>query len=105
VAHPHSLRDDERWRESAACRNFAAERFFPQGASGLAVEVIQAAKAVCRSCPVSGPCLQFAMETDQEAGIWGGTEEDERRRLRRAGRAAGRAARAGRATGAPAVPR
>ncbi len=28
-------------------------------------------------------CLAFALETDQEDGIWGGKDETERRRLRR----------------------
>jgi WhiB family redox-sensing transcriptional regulator len=28
-------------------------------------------------------CLDFAMETNQDTGIWGGLSEDERRNLRR----------------------
>ena len=58
--------------------------FFPVGNTGPAVEEIQAAKAVCQGCQVQDACLQFALETNQEAGIWGGSTEDERRRLRRA---------------------
>ena len=54
-----------------------------RGAS-LAVEQIEAAKAVCEECPVKERCLQFALETNQDSGIWGGTSEEERRRLRRA---------------------
>ena len=50
----------------------------------MAVEQIEAAKAVCDQCPVKAPCLQFALETNQDSGIWGGTSEEERRRLRRA---------------------
>jgi WhiB family redox-sensing transcriptional regulator len=67
----------------AACRDTAPDLFFPVGSTGLAVEQIDAAKAVCDQCPVKGPCLQFALETNQDSGIWGGTAEDERRRLRR----------------------
>ena len=29
-------------------------------------------------------CLQFALVTNQDSGIWGGTSEEERRKLRRA---------------------
>lgn len=82
--------DNEGWRNQAACRYVEAELFFPAGSAGPAVDHIQAAKAVCRSCPVQDPCLQFALETNQEAGIWGGKDEDERHRLRRVWRADGR---------------
>jgi WhiB family redox-sensing transcriptional regulator len=30
------------------------------------------------------PCLEFALATNQEAGIWGATSEEERRKLRKA---------------------
>ena len=33
---------------------------------------------------MSEPCLEFALATNQEAGVWGGTTEDERRALRKA---------------------
>ena len=33
--------------------------------------------------PRRGPCLEFALATNQEAGVWGGHTEDERRRLRK----------------------
>jgi WhiB family redox-sensing transcriptional regulator len=62
----------------------APELFFPTGLAGVAVEEIDSAKAVCQACPVQDACLLFAFETKQEDGIWGGTTEDERRRLRRA---------------------
>ena len=39
-------------------------------------------------------CLEFAIETNQDCGIWGGTSEDERRDIRRKMDAARRAARA-----------
>ena len=78
--------DNEHWREQAACRYTDANLFFPTGSTGAAVDQIKAAKNVCGSCPVADACLQFALETNQEAGIWGGTDEDERRRLRKAWR-------------------
>ncbi len=71
------------WRRSAACRGCDVELFFPVGTTGPAVDQIDAAKAVCRHCPVRVDCLDFALVTNQEAGVWGGATEDERRRLRR----------------------
>ena len=44
---------------------------------------IEMAKAICRQCDVQAACLEFALATNQEAGVWGGTSEDERRRLRK----------------------
>lgn len=69
------------WRRRAACRLMPADMFFPVGTSGMAIEEVLAAKAVCSGCEVSGPCLDFALETRQEFGVWGGTDEDERRDL------------------------
>jgi len=74
------------WRRHAACRLMPAEMFFPVGTSGMAVEDLAAAKAVCGQCEVNAACLDYAVETRQEFGIWGGTDEDERRNLVRRGR-------------------
>lgn len=71
------------WRESAACRGHDPEIFFPIGKTGPALAQVQRAKAICSHCPVRPCCLVFALETDQEYGIWGGCDEDERRVLRR----------------------
>jgi WhiB family transcriptional regulator, redox-sensing transcriptional regulator len=58
-----------------------AEMFFPVGTSGMAIEEVASAKQVCGGCEVSGPCLEFALETRQEFGVWGGRDEDERREM------------------------
>ncbi|TLQ42328.1 WhiB family transcriptional regulator [Streptomyces marianii] len=36
-----------------------------------------------RRCPVIEQCLQWALESGQESGVWGGLSEDERRALKR----------------------
>jgi WhiB family redox-sensing transcriptional regulator len=71
------------WRLRAACRDSSPELFFPVGATGFALEQIEAAKLVCARCPVRVECLEFALETNQEAGVWGGLAEDERRAVRK----------------------
>ena len=79
--------DFDDWRDSAACRDTDPDLFFPVGVTGPAVEQIAAAKAVCSTCAVQARCLEFAIATNQEYGVWGGTSEEERRVLRRAWRA------------------
>ena len=76
--------DAEDWRERASCRDTDPDLFFPVGTTGPALEQIEAAKAVCRACDAQAPCLEFALATNQESGVWGGTAEEERRKLRKA---------------------
>ena len=75
------------WRDEAACRDLDANLFFPAGETGPAAIQIEQAKAICRGCPVQRQCLDFALATHQDYGIWGGLTEDERRMIRRAWRA------------------
>ena len=76
--------DVEDWRSMSACRDTDPDLFFPVGTTGLALEQIEAAKAVCRTCEVQSACLEFALATNQESGVWGATSEEERRKLRKA---------------------
>lgn len=73
------------WRHRAACRDEDPELFFPIGTTGPALRQIEEAKAVCRRCLVVDDCLSWSLETSQEAGVWGGLSEDERRVLVRRG--------------------
>lgn len=71
------------WRSEAACRDTDPDLFFPVGTTGPAIEQIESAKAVCRQCCAQSECLEYALATNQDSGIWGGTAEEERRRLRK----------------------
>ena len=71
------------WRHRAVCREEDPELFFPIGTTGPALLRSEEAKAVCRRCPVMEQCLQWALETGQDAGVWGGMSEDERRAMKR----------------------
>lgn len=75
--------DVDDWRDTASCRDTDPDLFFPVGTTGPAIEQIEEAKRVCRSCAAHEACLEFALATNQESGIWGGTSEDERRKLRK----------------------
>jgi WhiB family redox-sensing transcriptional regulator len=71
------------WRNRAACLDEDPELFFPIGNTGPALLQIEEAKAVCRRCEVTETCLKWAIESGQDAGVWGGLSEDERRALKR----------------------
>ena len=73
------------WRHAALCRDEDPELFFPIGTTGPATTQVEMAKVVCQRCPSIEPCLSWALETGQDAGVWGGTSEDERRALKRSG--------------------
>ena len=71
------------WRDRAACLDEDPELFFPIGNTGPAILQIEEAKAVCRRCTVVDVCLKWAIESGQDAGVWGGLTELERRELKR----------------------
>jgi WhiB family redox-sensing transcriptional regulator len=66
------------WTADAACRGADTALFFPEYGGSAAP-----AKAICAECPVRLQCLEFAIDQHFNAGIWGGSTRDERRRLRR----------------------
>lgn len=80
------------WRQDRACADMDPNLFFPIGLMGDAIDQTNLAKSICAQCPVRGQCLEFALRTHQDYGIWGGRTEDERRVMRRNRRAAARRA-------------
>ena len=83
TAESYDVVDNARWREFAACRDTSPDLFFPVGTTGPAIEQIAQAKTVCRTCEAQSACLEFALATNQDSGVWGGTSEEERRKLRK----------------------
>lgn len=80
--------DTSTWRARAACRGADTNLFFPERGESTA-----AAKAVCAGCPVASECLDYALDTLEHHGIWGGLSERERRKVRRQRAAARRVSR------------
>lgn len=69
------------WRHRAHCRDQDPELFFPAGTNDAIAQQVEQAKAVCAACPVREACLRWAIESSQDAGVWGGLTERERRSL------------------------
>lgn len=78
-----SERPPSGWRGKAACLDEDPELFFPIGITKPALDQTDRAKTVCARCSVRLQCLQWALATGQDVGVWGGLSEDERRAMRR----------------------
>lgn len=75
------------WQDKAACIGHPLHLFFPDKPDGR--KAVDAARAICATCPVQAECLNYVMNGTggwQEFGVWAGTSPEERRILRRGGR-------------------
>lgn len=70
------------WILDAACAQTDPEAFYPVNGEGRGQLL---AKKVCASCEVREVCLQYALDVDEEHGIWGGLTPVERQRLKKKG--------------------
>jgi WhiB family redox-sensing transcriptional regulator len=75
-------RPGDAWQDKAACRGPQSVVFFPPHHVERKDERLsreRRAKAICASCPVREPCLEYALMIREPHGIWGGLNETERR--------------------------
>lgn len=72
------LGDSPEWQEHALCSQTDPEAFFPEKGGST-----KAAKRICSRCDVKAECLDYALDHDERAGIWGGLSERERSKLKR----------------------
>ena len=84
-----ALREIKDWESHAACSKtkdpdlwFVVEEDRPSALRDVQEE---AAKKVCKMCPVSGNCLDRAMENKEKHGVWGGLTVSERKAAYRGG--------------------
>jgi WhiB family redox-sensing transcriptional regulator len=71
------------WAKDAACAapDLDPDWWFPSSQDALH-DTTRIAMAICGTCPVQQPCLEHALRTNEQHGIWGGKSERARRRLR-----------------------
>jgi WhiB family redox-sensing transcriptional regulator len=72
------------WHDEAICKG-ATKVFYPDANADKreSVRNINRAKKICAGCPVRVECLEYAIENGEDKGVWGGTSERERRRMRK----------------------
>ncbi|MBR13040.1 MAG: WhiB family transcriptional regulator [Acidimicrobiaceae bacterium] len=76
--------DFREWQAKAACRGPQAAAFYPPASGERRDEKRlreREAKEICAHCAVAGRCLEMALASREAYGIWGGTNESERRVL------------------------
>ena len=73
---------DRSWQPVALCRGNHSHLFFPPTTSERKDERERRelrANSICQVCPVQSSCLDYALESTEQYGIWGGYTETERR--------------------------
>ncbi|WP_330220077.1 WhiB family transcriptional regulator [Mycolicibacterium peregrinum] len=67
------------WQLHGLCRDHPAEVFFPEELRGRPLRRREdAAKAICRACPVLDRCRSHALSAPEPYGIWGAMTARER---------------------------
>lgn len=68
----------DQWQERAACFGVDPDIFFP-----ITEEEAGHALSFCSGCRIREECLAWALKNGERYGVWGGTTEQQRRRLQR----------------------
>lgn len=69
------------WQRRGSCLSYPVDLFFPDDRSRKAVRRQEnAAKIICRQCPVLEQCRDHALRTPEHHGIWGAMTAAERAR-------------------------
>lgn len=71
----------EAWMDNAACAEVGTDLFFPTKEDRASSKL---ARTICASCPVATQCLDYAVRTGINHGIFGGVTESARAKTRRA---------------------
>ncbi|MDY5585627.1 MAG: WhiB family transcriptional regulator [Arcanobacterium sp.] len=70
--------DDLAWMEDALCAQTDPDIFYPEKGGSTAP-----ATSICEGCSVRSECLEYAITNDIRHGIWGGTSDNDRKRISR----------------------
>jgi hypothetical protein len=96
---------DADWRDLAECKGMDVRLFFPEAlldymvpmSEGKPTRILgltsrfhqdlskafeEEAKHICLSCNVRSECLEWALDTNQLWGIWGGIDAADRKRIK-----------------------
>lgn len=76
---PALVEETPEWMRFGTCRveRIPTAVFYPSTGDDTYLPI-----SICERCPVRKACLELALDTNEDQGIWGGKSERERRRLR-----------------------
>jgi WhiB family redox-sensing transcriptional regulator len=72
------------WQRHARCAEEGLEKYFGSDSDirpTMSTRQVREAQDTCKTCPVLGQCLAWALENKEEYGVWGGTSGRTRRRI------------------------
>ncbi len=72
---------NEQWRQYSACQGHPTWWWYRRPGGRLAGPHLDALR-ICEACPVRTACLEHALATPEEIGLWGGIPEKQRHRMR-----------------------
>lgn len=78
LGYGKSARSDRSWMEDALCAQTDPDIFYPEKGGSTTP-----ATSVCNNCTVRAECLEYAVANDIRHGIWGGTSDNDRKRMAR----------------------
>jgi WhiB family redox-sensing transcriptional regulator len=78
---PRPLMDEWSWQQHGKCRDYPLELFFPDERGQRLRTREEAAKRICRKCPVLGACREYALRAPEAYGVWGALTPRERAHL------------------------
>ena len=71
------------WRNAALCRTEDPAIFFASEGTDHGKADVRHAKVICWQCPSLQACGQWALESREAFGVWGGMSEADRRAILR----------------------
>lgn len=81
VTCPRPLMQEWSWQFQGECKDYPIEMFFPDGRGRHLQRLEDAAKRICRKCPVLASCRDHALRAPEAYGIWGALTSRERAHL------------------------
>lgn len=73
--------ESDLWKDDANCKNVDTNVFFPNDMGQINPEKMTEALLYCNNCSVSEQCLEYAINSNIQVGIWGGMSTRARRQI------------------------
>jgi WhiB family redox-sensing transcriptional regulator len=69
------------WVVHAPCAQVGPDLFYSGDGNGRDAMYVHRARRICAGCPYKAPCALWAIQNDEQFGIWGGLSPAQRRKV------------------------